>query len=120
MKHTPLFIMALMLIVGCSPSEKETSSDKETSLKENGPIDGWSLKRNEDLIYAPGSDKPYSGEAVWYHDNGQKRGDGTYKDGLRDGKWTTWYKNGQKKKEETYKDGKLIEQTNWDEDGNER
>ena len=39
--------------------------------------------------------EPYSGQAVWYYDNGQK------------------------KYERTYKDGKLIESTRWDKDGNE-
>jgi sulfatase modifying factor 1 len=45
---------------------------------------------------------------------------GTYKDGKRDGLWTTWYDNGQKKDEGTYKDGKSIGKwTYWYEDGRE-
>jgi antitoxin component YwqK of YwqJK toxin-antitoxin module len=43
----------------------------------------------------------------------------TYKDGELDGLSTTWYENGQKESERTYKDGELIEETYWDEDGNE-
>ena len=43
----------------------------------------------------------------------------TYKkDGKLNGKSTVWYDNGQKKVEGTRKDGKLIEVTWWDEDGN--
>ena len=35
-----------------------------------------------------------------------------------EGKWTEWHENGQKKSEGTYKDGEMIEWTLWDEDGN--
>ena len=85
MKHTLLIITSLiittvMLIVGCSKT-----------------IDGNTLIRSTgDLMYAPGSDKPYSGEAVWYYDNGQKE------------------------RERTYKDGEEIEATRWDRDGNKK
>ena len=44
--------------------------------------------------------------------------EGTCKDGKPDGLHTQWYENGQKKVEGTRKDGKLIEVTWWDEDGN--
>ena len=85
MKQTLLIITALMLIVGCSAD----------------PIDGSTLIEKGGLMYAP-----YSGEAVWYYDNGQKWEEGHFKDGKEYGKWTRWYKNGQKKKEATLKDGK--------------
>ena len=64
--------------------------------------------------------EPYSGQAVWYYDNGQKKYERTYKDGKLDGKWTWWHNNGQKRYERTYKDGELIESTLWDEEGNLR
>ena len=41
-----------------------------------------------------------------YYSNGQKKHEGTYKDGKKDGLWTTWDDNGQKWYEKTYKDGK--------------
>ena len=44
-----------------------------------------------------------------WHENGQKSGVGTYKDGKPCGIWTKWYENGQKHKEITFKDGKLID-----------
>jgi len=44
----------------------------------------------------------------WYS-NGQKESEGTFKDGLKDRKWTYWYENGQKKEEITYKDGFVKE-----------
>ena len=134
MKHTLLIITALMLTVGYS---------QETDAK---PIDGSTLVWKDGLYYAPDSDKLYSGESVWYYEDGQKKSeitykngkqDGlytawyengqqasevTYKDGKWDGKWTLWYENGQKSGEATYKDGKRIEEsfTYWDRDGNKK
>ena len=93
MKHTLLIITALMLTIGYS---------QETNIK---PIDGNTLIIKVCLMYTSDSDKPYSGEAVWYYSNGQKEKEVTYKDGKWDGKWTGWYENGQKRVEETYKDG---------------
>ena len=44
--------------------------------------------------------------------------EGNYKDGKRDGKWTTWYENGQIKSEEYYKDGERDGKwTTWYETG---
>ena len=145
MKHTllittALIITALMLFVGCS-SDKETPSSQARE-----PIDGSTLVWKDGLYYAPDSDKLYSGESVWYYEDGQKKSeitykngkqDGlytawyengqqasevTYKDGKWDGKWTLWYENGQKSGEATYKDGKRIEEsfTYWDRDGNKK
>ena len=103
MKHTLLIITALMLIVGCS----------------SDPIDGSNLVYKDGLMYAPGSDKPYSGVAVWYHANGQKEAEGTLKDGELDGKATWWHENGQKETEATFKDGELISEQCWDRGGYE-
>ena len=44
---------------------------------------------------------------IEYWSNGQKRIEGTYKDGELDGLSTLWYENGQKKFEGTFKNGKL-------------
>jgi len=52
----------------------------------------------------------------WY-ENGQKKEEGTYKNGEKDGLWTEWYENGQKGREEIYKDGVLISEKYWNEDG---
>ena len=97
MKHTLLIITALMLVVGCS----------------SDPIDGSNLVYKDGLMYAP-----YSGEAVWYYENGQKERERTYKDGEKDGLSTAWYDNGQKSGEGTYKDGKPDGSfTYWHENG---
>ena len=53
----------------------------------------------------------------WY-ENGEKKSDGTFKDGKLDGLYTSWSENGQKKGEGTYKDGEfdgLL--TKWHENG---
>ena len=44
-------------------------------------------------------------ETYWY-DNGQKKSEVTNKDGKKEGLWTIWYKNGQKSIESNCKDGK--------------
>ena len=88
MKHT-LIITALMLIVGCS--QKMAPFIEEPVEK---PIDGSTLVRKDGLFYAPDSEEPYNGDAVWYYDNGQIHSE------LR------------------FKDGELIESTRWGEDGN--
>jgi antitoxin component YwqK of YwqJK toxin-antitoxin module len=104
MKHTLLIITALMLVVGCS----------------SDPIDGSTLIEKGGLMYAPGSDKPYSGEAVWSWES-LGRGEGTYKDGELDGLHTQWYENGQMREEETYKDGELDGlSTTWYENGQKK
>ena len=44
--------------------------------------------------------------------------EGNYKDGKRDGKWTSWYEDGLKLSEGNYKDGKQDARwTWWDENG---
>ena len=60
------------------------------------------------------------GLGTMWHANGQKLSEITYKDGKREGRWTIWYENGQKKLEGTYKDDKLVSETQWDEEGNEK
>ena len=55
----------------------------------------------------------------WY-DNGQKSGEGTFKDGKEDGLVTGWYDTGEKKWEVTYKDGELISKKKWNEDGSRK
>jgi antitoxin component YwqK of YwqJK toxin-antitoxin module len=41
----------------------------------------------------------------WWYENGQMKFEGRYKDGKGDGLVTGWYENGHKKQEITYKDG---------------
>jgi len=58
------------------------------------------------------------GEWTTYHENGQKRCDGTFANGSTDGKVIWWHFNGQKRSEKTYKDGKLDGKcTEWRDNG---
>ena len=56
-------------------------------------------------FYQQTHNKYSDGKSAGWHENGQKRYEGSYKDGKMDGKWTNWYDNGQKKNEGSHKDG---------------
>jgi len=102
MKRTLLFITSLVLIVGCS---------KE-------PINENSLVDRNDVKYQQDSQKPYSGEIFDLYDNGNKKIEGSYKDGLLDGLWTVWYEDGQKFQEQSFKNGIPDGlSTKWNENG---
>ena len=98
-------------------------------------------KAGSQLTYIPNQDTPFTGKAVSFYSNGQKKQEKNYKDdkldGLwtswyenwekkqeknykdneRDGLWTNWYENGQKAGEESYKDGKLMSAVRWKSNG---
>ena len=82
--------LLLFLLIGCSKESVELSK-----LQERGG-----------LYYKINSEEPYSGTSFELYDNGQKKSEGTYKDGKEDGLWTGWYDNGQNEIEGTFKDGK--------------
>ena len=73
-------------------SWKDLTFDEESAIKE---------------VFLDG--KLFSGVCVDYYDNGQKRYEGKFKNGKKDGRWITWYENGQKETEGYY--------TNWKEEG---
>ena len=73
----------------------------------------------------------HNGNTIQWHENGQKKEEGNFKDGKPDGLHTKWYDNGQKEKEANFKDdkndglftfwyknGQNIEEVNW-KDGKE-
>ena len=63
-------------------------------------IEGMMYKREPKL-------KEYGhGPATLWHENGQKKAEGNWKDGKKDGLWTEWHENGQKWTETNWKDGK--------------
>mgnify|MGYP001170344815 FL=1 len=119
--------MLLTLICGCSKTAK---TDYNT------------LGYRDSLAHVPGSDAPFTGQAVsffsneqvkievhfkkgleegpevaWYQD-GKKESEGTRKKGEWDGVLTHWYPDGKKMAEYTYTQGKLRGRKNWDEQGN--
>ena len=62
--------------------------------------------------------KAADGIITEWHENGQKKREGTVKDGELDGFQTTWHVNGQKSEEATYKEGKEDGlTTKWHENG---
>ena len=42
------------------------------------------------LLYATNDDEPYTGLVFEFYDNGQKRLNGRYNNGIKNGKWTWW------------------------------
>ena len=65
------------------------------------------LEEREGIRYLKGSGNPYTGKTFVLHENGQKKGEGAYKDGKKDGLWLEWYSNGQKMWKINYKNDKL-------------
>ena len=99
------------------------------------------LEEREGIIYLKGSDTPFTGKYLNFFENGQKKLEGSYKDGKLDGLEVAWhengkkmgeskfkdgmdvlraeyYENGQKAHEITFKDGKMILEMRWYENGN--
>ena len=56
-----------------------------------------SLVQYGDKMYKTDDDKPYTGKVFdLYKSNGNKKVEGKYNNGLKDGKWAWWDENGQK------------------------
>ena len=71
------------------------------------PIYGSTFVWKDGLVYAPDSDKPYSGEVVVYYGNKQKKYEETYNDGKPDGAWFEYYENGKLGSLTIYEDGEF-------------
>ena len=97
MKQTLLIITSLLFITSTAFPQSKVNIN---SLKEYG---GKAFKVDDD--------KPYTGIVFDFYENGQKKLNGRYKNGLMNGKWTYYHRNGQKEFEVTYKDG--IEDGLW-------
>jgi antitoxin component YwqK of YwqJK toxin-antitoxin module len=106
-----IFLLILLLVVGFSNVNGQTYTGM--AFYDNG-------KPEVIKTYKVSKDKIELVKEIGWHGNGQKRWEGTLKDGERHGKWTKWYKNGRKEREGTFKDGELISAECWDKDGNER
>ena len=117
-----------------------SDADVERLLKE--AVDMESLEERDGLIHH--DDKPYSGWVkgmrdsgqafrlvefkdgkpyglmIEWHENGQKRSEGTAtEDGSLDGPVTMWHENGQKAVEGTWKDGEEVSAKYWNSKGEE-
>jgi antitoxin component YwqK of YwqJK toxin-antitoxin module len=74
-------------------------------------VDWDHLERRDGLWHF--EEKPFTGVAVEKYKSGQKKVEGTYKDGKQHGLWTRWHENGQKYMEGTHKDGKANGMVTW-------
>ena len=54
---------------------------------------------------------------MWFEENGQKRIEGNYKNGKKDGSWSMWFVNGQKSYERNYIKGRLLSANAWNING---
>lgn len=76
-----VLIFATLALIGCSP----TTIEKVTKVYPNGQPESI-------MFYVEGEEHP-SSQKVYYSD-GKLKIEGTFKNGLRDGKWTSYYDNG--------------------------
>ena len=125
MKRLLLIVLPLLLIVGCSKLiSEETLIDKDglkyhPDTKElfSGKVYSNHMGGNKKIEGSYKDGKSDGLSTLWY-DNGQKWSERTYKDGKEDGLHTSWYDNGQKKHEGIFKDGELVNIIGiWNEDG---
>ena len=90
MKATLFALFVGLLMVGCG----------------DGIVEYGDLEDRNGVMYLPNEETPFTGRTESFHENGQKKGEVTFKDGKPEGPWTGWYENGQKTSETNYKDGK--------------
>ena len=130
-----LFVLPLLLIVGCSEVEgqqqliqvvktykygdvRSITSHKETRNRiEKVKYVEYSVNGRKKIEENYNDDGIKDGLWTEWNSNGEKWRESNYKNGGRDGLETTWYENGTKNKEKTYKDGKLISKKEWNKDG---
>ncbi len=60
------------------------------------------------IAFVKNEQDPYSGKVVGYYNTGNKKSEGTYKNGVRDGLWTIWYNNGQRHSEKKLREGQRV------------
>ena len=112
----------------------DNGNKKVEGIYKSGMMDGnWKSyyengKINFECSYLNGTGEDYGkkiglptngidGNIVIWYSNGQKKGEGTIKDGKQDGLFTEWYENGQKESEGTFKDSNYFIKKQWNEDG---
>ena len=95
-----IFLILLLLIVGCSRPINEKVLIKE-------PIDYKKMlvKDSYGIFNTKNTEKPYSGNVFSLYDDGKKKDEGAFKKGRENGGWTYWHENGQKMSEGNYRNG---------------
>ena len=95
-----IFLILLLLVVGCSKPIDVTAIVKE-------PVDYRKMlvKDTDMIFYTKNTNKPYSGDVFSLYDDGKRRDEGGLKNGREDGVWTYWHENGQTRSKGNYKNG---------------
>tara|TARA_A100001037_G_scaffold193589_1_gene173249 strand:- start:1934 stop:2266 length:333 start_codon:yes stop_codon:yes gene_type:complete len=99
------------------------------------------LELKENRWHHPGESEPYTGRAKRWSIEGWKEREGSYKNGLQEGRWRSWWdngvirsavhmkngnpageaiywhKNGQRKSEGNWVNGKFVASAKWNEAG---
>ncbi len=87
--------------------KKKYEGDREDGGTRTG---SWTFWHPNGQKWSEGTYKSGKLEGVWtyWRDNGKKRWDGSFKDDKRDGVWTWWDEQGNAWMTETYKYGELV------------
>ncbi len=95
--------MAISLLgAGCSHNDLSEEFNEESSefvslnQLQNRGIDGY---------YVLETDSPYNGEVIDYYENNQIKYRVQIESGFKEGLWISWHQNGQKKNEGNYSNG---------------
>ena len=84
-----IFLLILLLVVGFSNVNGQTYTGME--FYDNG-------KPKSIKTYKMSKGRLVLANEIGWHENGQKEIEGKYKDGEKDGRWTSWWQHGQKPK----------------------
>jgi len=71
--------------------------------------DSVTKNSTDGLYYKAGDPAPYTGSAVLMYANGQRKFEGFFKNGHRDGTCVAWYANGKKEREGKFQGGQFFE-----------
>ena len=102
MKTWITVLCAAALLAGCAKKDHEVEAPDVVDVPKE--VDGDKIQGRDGVVYF--EEAPFTGVAVWKHENGQKSEEAAFKDGKMDGLATGWHENGQKSAEVTHKDGK--------------
>ena len=102
--HLVIFV-SVFVFCGCSLLEKTVTEDQ--------------LQDRNGVKFLPNMEVGFTGKLLEYHEGSdQKKAEGRYEDGLKEGLWVHWHENGQKSYEWNYVNGKLEGlSTGWNENG---
>lgn len=115
--------MIISIAGGCGEQKMEQGAERRVEEKvepgaesgrEERVVEVYKLFERDGLLYVRKESDPFTGIAVDYWPDGNKRAEGMVLDGKPHGKETWWHEGGQKWKEIEYRDGKEISSKVWD------